>query len=316
MKQILIIADSIENFKIKGDSTYFMLLTAYDMGFKVSYCNPRDLYALNNQAFAKVHTVNIQHGLKDIHSTLDWFEKEEATVCELSNFSAIFVRNDPPFNMEYYYLTQILQLAEKTGVKVVNSTYVLRNFNEKLSILNFPDLITPTLVSKDKQVIADFIATHKDCIVKPIDLMGGRGIFKISHEDPNYTPILEALTNDFEQTIMVQKFIPEVKFGDKRIFIINGEVVDYCLYRIPQGVSIRGNLAVGGKGEVYQLNDDDRAIAGTVAKWLKEQGVLIAGLDVIGTCLTEINVTSPTGMQQIYNEAGINIAELLFNSLT
>jgi glutathione synthase len=170
-------------------------------------------------------------------------------------------------------------------------------------------------VSKNKNVIKEFIATHGVCVVKPIDMMAGRGVFRIANDDPNQDPILETITDYFTQSVMVQRFIPEVVAGDKRIFIINGEVISHCLYRIPQSGQIRGNLAVGGRGEVHPLNEDDYAIANEVAQWLLQEGVQIAGIDVIGKCLTEVNITSPTGAQQIYQQAGINVFANLLSSI-
>lgn len=316
MKKILIIADPLANFNIAGDSTYLMMLTAKDMGFQLSYCAPSEIYARGNQAFANTCELELAHGVAEIYSTKDWFQVvERLEAVNLAHFDAILVRNDPPFNLEYYYLTQILELAENTGVKVLNNPGALRNFNEKLTILNFPELITPTLVSKNKQVILDFILEHGVCVAKPIDMMAGRGVFRIANDDPNQGAILESLTDYFTQTIMVQRFIPEVIYGDKRIFIIDGEIVDHCLYRIPQNGQIRGNLAVGGRGEVHPLNDADYKIAEEVAKWLKQKGILIAGIDVIGTCLTEVNITSPTAMQQIYQQTGVNVAELILKTI-
>lgn len=310
MKKILIIADEIKSINISGDSTYLMFLTAHDLGYQIYYTTPDKLFALNNKALAHLSHLKITHGVDKIHSTQEWFTiQQDIRNFDLTELDAIYVRNDPPFNMEYYYLTQILDLCALSGTKVFNHPTLLRNCNEKLTILNFPEFITPTLVSKDKQTILDFINQYDVCVAKPIDLMAGRGVFRISQTEPNKNAILESLTDYYTQTIMVQKFIPEVIHGDKRIFIINGEVISHCLYRIPQNGEIRGNLAVGGRGEVHPLNEDDYRIANTVAKWLKERGVMIAGIDVIGKCLTEVNVTSPTAMQQIYRDAKINIAE-------
>ncbi|MEN9946356.1 MAG: glutathione synthase [Pseudomonadota bacterium] len=309
-KKILIIADPLDKLSIYADSTYLLFLTAKDLGMSINFCNPNQIYALNNHAYALIHQVTINHGLDDIHSTANWFSLSEAKSTLLDEFDAILVRNDPPFTLEYYYLTQLLGLVAN-NVKIFNPAHSLRNFNEKLAILNFPQLITPTLVSKNKSIMLEFIQQHGLCVAKPIDMMAGRGVFQISADNPNQNPILETLTDYFSQTIMLQKFIPEVVAGDKRIFIINGEVVDYCLYRIPQPGQIRGNLAVGGRGEVNKLNDQDYHIARTVAKWTKQQGILIAGIDVIGNYLTEINITSPTAMQHIYQVSGINIAKLI-----
>ncbi len=316
MRKILLISDPMEKFNILGDSTYLLTLTAGDMSFQISQCLPEDVYSINNQPFANVNNIRLAHGLSAIHSQASWFEKiaREEPV-NLSDFEIILVRNDPPFTLEYYYLTQILELAQTQGVKVINSPHILRNFNEKLSILNFPQHIVPTLVSKNKTVLKKFIQEQGSCIAKPIDMMGGRGVFKTGGEDPNQDAILESLTNYYTTSIMVQRFIPEVVAGDKRIFVINGEVIDYCLCRIPQNGQIRGNLAVGGRGEVQPLNEHDYLIARDVAGWLKQQQIAIAGLDVIGNYLTEVNLTSPTGAQQIYRESGINVFERLLTGL-
>jgi glutathione synthase len=293
-----------------------MLLTAADMGFTIDICEPNAIYARGDQAYANTAALHLKHGLAQIGTSVDWFQQTAfPTAVALADYHAILVRNDPPFNLEYYYLTQILELAAKHGVKVVNHPRVLRNFNEKLAILNFPHLITPTLVSKSKTVIHEFIEEHGVCVAKPIDMMAGRGVFQISRSDANHNAILETLTDYFSQTIMVQRFIPEVVAGDKRIFIINGEVIDHCLYRIPPQGQIRGNLAVGGRGEVHPLSASDWEIAREVASWLKQQNVAIAGIDVIGKCLTEINITSPTGMQQLYHQAGINVAAKILSNL-
>ena len=316
MRKILLISDPMEKFNILGDSTYLLTLTAGDMGFQISQCLPEDVYSINNQAFANINNIRLAHGLSAIHSQAGWFEKiASAEQVNLSDFEIILVRNDPPFTLEYYYLTQILELAHAQGVKVINSPQILRNFNEKLSILNFPQHIVPTLVSKNKPVLKKFIREQEICIAKPIDMMGGRGVFKTGGEDPNQDAILESLTNYYTTSIMVQRFIPEVVAGDKRIFVINGEVIDYCLCRIPQSGQIRCNLAVGGRGEVQPLNEHDYLIARDVAVWLKQQQIAIAGLDVIGNYLTEVNLTSPTGAQQIYRESGINVFERLLIGL-
>lgn len=316
MQKLLIISDPIEKFNINGDTTYLLMLTAKDLGIEIYNCLPQELYLKGNTAYANVRMLQINHGTDLIHSTPNWVDTiETKEEFNLNNFDSIMVRNDPPFNMEYYYLTQILEFAEKTGVKVVNPAACLRNFNEKLAILNFPELITPTLVSRDKKVIFNFIAEHGNCVAKPIDMMAGRGVFKISPEDPNQAAILENLTNYYTQTIMVQRFIPEVILGDKRIFIVNGKVIDYCLYRIPQNGQIRGNLAVGGRGEVHRLDENDYVLANKVAKWLIENHIPFAGIDVIGKCLTEVNITSPTGAQQIFRDTGINVTKLLLDGL-
>jgi glutathione synthase len=316
-KKILFVCDSLEHFNLKTDTTYFLMVTAAELNLEVAYCYTQDLYLENNQAFANPTTIKLLAKNSDEPGTImPWFMREVTQhQINLNEFAAVLVRNDPPFDMEYYYLTQILSLAEHHGARIFNNSNVLRNFNEKLAILNFPELITPTIVTKNKTVIKEFLAKHEDCVIKPLDLMAGRGIFKLSLADPNCAVILENSTNYFTQTVMVQKFIPEVIYGDRRIFIVHGEVIGHCLYRIPESGAIRGNIAAGGHGEVHPLTKDDYVIANCVAKWLVAHNIVFAGIDVIGNKLTEVNITSPTGTRQIFNYSGINIPKLLISQL-
>lgn len=315
--KILFICDPIANFKLNADSTVPLIVAANDLGHTVHYALPHDIFAINNLAFANVVPLDILIKTSQLSDVTPPWYKEQSTIhaCALTQYDAILVRNDPPFHMEYYYLTQILELAENQGVKVVNNSHVLRNFNEKLSILNFPQLITPTLVTKDKAIILDFLEQHQDCVIKPLDQMGGRGVFKLSLNDVNYNPILELSTNYFTSSVMVQKFIPQVVYGDRRIFIVNGSVISHCVHRIPQQNQIRGNMAAGGRAEVHPLSNEDYVIANTVAKWLVKHNVLLAGIDVIGNKLTEVNITSPTGIRQIFNYNGLDIAKLTIESI-
>ena len=316
-KKILFICDPLEAFKIQTDTTYSLMVAAKGFSLDIFYCYPNHVYLENNLAYASVNAIDILATKNDEPGTImPWFkEKEIRKQVNLNDFNAIIVRNDPPFDMEYYYLTQILTRAEQNGAKVINNSYALRNFNEKLAILNFPELITPTIVSKNKETILDFLSKHEECVIKPLDLMAGRGVFKLSLNDVNCGVILENSTNYFTQTVMVQKFIPEVIYGDRRIFIIHGEVIDHCLYRIPQGTAIRGNIAAGGRGEVHALTQEDYTIANTIAKWLKEQNIIFCGIDVIGNKLTEVNITSPTGTRQILKQTGIDIPDLLLSPI-
>lgn len=316
MKKLLFICDSPSLFKISSDTTYSLMLAANEANYEVYYCLPKDIQLYNNAvsfSCKKLTFLQFSYNTPDVANP--WYTEGESVNFNSQNFYAVLVRNDPPFNMEYYYLTQLLEYVEKSGTKVINNSHALRNFNEKLSILNFPDLITQTLVTKDLAAINAFIAEHVDCVIKPLDMMAGRGVFKISKNDVNYGVILETASNYYTQTVMVQKFIPEITQGDKRIFIVNGNVIDYCLHRIPQGNQIRGNLAVGGKGEVAEISPTDRQTANLVTKWLKENNIIFAGLDVIGKYLTEINITSPTGTRQILAKTGINIPKIIFESL-
>lgn len=338
MSKILFICDQLESFKVQTDTTISLMVAAHELNAEILYCRPQDLYTENSIAYANVYQLeilvnnhrdltpeklNVFHDKmdsrlrgNDISAAHSWYKVGACfQKINLNTFKAIMVRNDPPFDMEYYYLTQILTVAEKNGGVVINNSNALRNFNEKLAILNFPEFITPTIVTKNKEVIFGFLQTHGECVIKPIDLMAGRGVFKISIDNVNCGAILEASTNYFTQTVMVQKFIPEVIHGDRRIFIVHGEVIEQCLYRIPQGNAIRGNIAAGGRGEVHSLTADDHVIANSVAKWLQEQEIMFAGIDIIGNKLTEINITSPTGVRQIYNHSGINISQILFQKL-
>lgn len=316
MRKILFICDPLHTFKVHADTTYLFMLTAAELDYQVFYTLPGQVYAENQIPMAIACEIKLLTTNQDIPGTvLPWYQENDRGNCNLKQFDIIMVRNDPPFNMEYFYLTQIMSLAEEQGVKVINNSHSLRNFNEKLSILNFPHLITPTIVTKNKEVIQDFLNTHNECVIKPLDLMAGRGVFKISPTEVNCGAIMESSTDYYTQSVMVQRFIPEVIYGDRRIFIVNGKVIDHCLYRIPQQNQIRGNIAAGGRGEVHPLTDEDKILASDVAKWLVKHDILLAGIDVIGNKLTEINITSPTGARQIYQQTGINIAALVFKAL-
>ncbi len=317
MKKILFITDPLSTFNILSDTTYMFMLTAYELGYQVSYALTKDIHIENNVAITTSTVINISKSINDtINADDNWYKEEHSQRLALNQFNYVFVRNDPPFDMEYFYLTQALSIAELNGAKIINNSFSLRNFNEKLSILNFPELITSTLVSKNKAIINEFINKHKECVIKPLDLMAGRGVFKLDITDVNCDTIIENSTNHYTKTVMVQKFIPEVVHGDRRIFIVDGAVVDYCLYRIPQENQIRGNIAAGGIGVVHKIPSEDYNLAIKVAKWLKQQKIIFAGIDVIGNKLTEINITSPTGARQIYQATKINIAKLVFDVLS
>ncbi len=316
--KILFICDPVANFKINGDSTIALMVAANDLGYSIDYALPKDVFSNNDMALSNVIPLDILIKTEDLSSAiaLTWYKQHDViNDYDLTKYDAVMVRNDPPFDMEYYYLTQILQLAENKGAKVINNSHALRNFNEKLSILNFPQFIPETLVSRDKAVILRFIEKHGDSVVKPLDQMAGRGVFKLAKDDVNILPILELSTNYFSTSVMVQKFIPEVIQGDRRVFIVNGNIISHCLHRIPGENQIRGNLAAGGRGEVYPVSTEDYAIAQSVAKWLNGHKVLFAGIDIIGNKLTEINITSPTALRQIFASSGINIAKQVIESI-
>lgn len=316
-KKILFICNKLETFKIKTDSTYLLMLTAQTMGFEIFYTTYENIEvnSIKKQVtlFSENYKIKITNSLSNLYSKSEWFKILAKTICSLEDFAAILVRTDPPFNMEYYYLTQMLSIIK--SIKIINNPLVLRNFNEKLIIFNFPDLIAPTIVTKNTELIYDFIKQQKDCVIKQLDLMAGLEIYKIGIKDKNLKQIIEDNTNNGNKTVMVQKFIPEVTEGDKRIFIVNGKVIDYYLCRIPAKNSIISNIAQGGTGIVKKLTIQDKQIANKIAKWLKKEGVTYAGIDLIDKYLTEINITSPTGMHQILEYSNINIAKLILNTL-
>jgi glutathione synthase len=316
--KFLFICDPINNFKLEVDSTIALMVAAKDLGYDVHYALAKDIFAQNNIAIANVRPIEVLISTNELTHplTTPWYNELSTNYnYALNQYNAIMVRNDPPVDTEYYFLTQILALAENNNTKVINNTFALRNFNEKLSILNFP-FITPTCVTKDKNVILQFIEQHGVCIIKPLDQMGGRGVLMLAQNDVNINPILELSTNYYTKTVMVQKFIPEVIYGDRRVFIVGGKVISHCLYRIPKEHQIRGNLAAGGRGEVHPLTSEDYVIANEVAKWLNKHNILFAGLDIIGNKLTEINITSPTGIRQILSQTGIDIAKLIIESIS
>jgi glutathione synthase len=227
----------------------------------------------------------------------------------------VLVRKDPPFNMEYIYATYLLELAEQRGARIVNRPAAIRSHNEKLAIAQFPQLIAPTLVTSDAARLRAFHDEHRDVILKPLDGMGGAGIFRVKDDGLNLGSIIETLTGNGANTIMVQRFIPEITQGDKRILLIGGEVVPYSLARIPQGSEVRGNLAAGGLGVAQPLSARDREIAETLAPVLSQRGLLLVGLDVIGDYMTEINVTSPTCFQEIKQQTGFDVAAMFVDAL-
>jgi glutathione synthase len=310
MQNILFIANALETFNIKTDSTYLLLQAGQDMGYNIYHCQASDITFNNNQVYAQVNRISVSKTPNQ-----SWFSKDPAVTLNLNHFNmGIHVRTDPPVDLEYLNLTQLLSIAEKQGVKVYNNSYSLRNFNEKLAILNFPNFCTPTMISKNKNAILDFINLHKTCVIKPLNQMAGRGVFKIDTNDTNLLAIIEITTKYFSETIMVQKFIPEVVNGDRRVFIIHGKVIEYCVCRTPQSGQIRSNLAAGGSGKVVPLTEHNYVIANEVAQWLQQQNIIFAGLDIIGNYLNEINITSPTGLQLINTELGINLAKVILGT--
>ncbi|MCP8633112.1 glutathione synthase [Pseudomonas mosselii] len=288
-----IVMDPIASISYKKDSSLAMLLAAQARGWSLLYMEQRDLYQAQGKARARMRP------LKVFADPARWFELDEEQDSPLAELDVILMRKDPPFDMEFVYSTYLLEQAEAEGVLVVNRPQSLRDCNEKLFATLFPQCTPPTLVSRRPDIIRAFAAEHGDVILKPLDGMGGTSIFRHRAGDPNLSVILETLTALGAQQIMAQAYLPAIKDGDKRILMIDGEPVDYCLARIPASGETRGNLAAGGRGEARPLSERDRWIAAQVGPTLREKGLLFVGLDVIGDYLTEINVTSPTCIREI-----------------
>jgi len=312
--QIGVVMDPIESITHYKDTTLALLLAAQERGHSISYMEMGDLFIENGQPKANAAPLQVYD------SAERWFQRGTKTQVELSSLDAILMRKDPPFDNQFIYSTYILEAAEKNGVLVVNKPQSLRDCNEKVFATQFPQCCPPLLVSRNSENLRDFHLCHGDIIFKPLDGMGGSGIFRCKADDPNVGVILETLTEHGKNFIMAQKYIPEIKKGDKRILVVNGEAIPYVLARIPADGETRGNLAAGGTGRAQPLSDRDKWIVSQVAPTLKEKGLMFVGLDVIGDYLTEINVTSPTCAREIDKAYGTRIGEKLIidieNTLT
>ena len=307
---ILFVADPLATFKIYKDTTFAMMREAQRRGHQVWACEPHDIVWQSGQPVtARMQQVRLT-GQTDA-----WFEVLSADSKALQSMDAVVMRKDPPFDSEYFYATHLLEQAEREGAKVFNKPRALRDHPEKLAILEFAQFISPTLVTRDAHAIRAFHAHHRDIILKPLDGMGGMGIFRVKDDGLNLGAIVETLNRDGAQTVMVQKFIPAIDQGDKRVLVIGGKPVPYCLARIPQGGEVRGNLAAGGKGVAQPISKRDADIAQALGPVLMQRGLLLVGLDVIGDCLTEVNVTSPTCFQEIFDQTGCDVAALFVDAL-
>ncbi|MCU1731053.1 MULTISPECIES: glutathione synthase [unclassified Pseudomonas] len=304
-----IVMDPIASISYKKDSSLAMLLAAQERGWSLFYMEQQDLY--QNQGVARGR----MRPLKVFADPTRWFELDAEQDAPLSDLDVILMRKDPPFDMEFVYSTYLLEQAEAAGVLVVNRPQSLRDCNEKLFATLFPHCTPPTVVSRRPDILREFAALHGDVILKPLDGMGGASIFRHRAGDPNLSVILETLTLHGTQQIMGQAYLPAIKDGDKRILMIDGEPVPYCLARIPASGETRGNLAAGGRGEARELTERDRWIAAQVGPTLREKGLLFVGLDVIGEHLTEINVTSPTCIREIDNAYGTKIGAQLMDAI-
>ncbi len=304
-----VVMDPIESINIKKDTTLAMLWAASDRGWSISYMRQQDLYQAGGEPRARVKPLQV------FRNTKDFYQLGEEEDINLGDLDVILMRKDPPFDNEFVYSTYILEAAERLGTLIVNKPQSLRDCNEKMFATQFPECCPPLVVSRDEQILRDFHKEHGDVIFKPLDGMGGASIFRVKQDDPNLGVILETLTDFGANTIMAQKYLPEIIDGDKRILLVDGEPVDYCLARIPSQGETRGNLAAGGTGRAQPLTDRDRWIANQIGATAREKGLLFVGLDVIGEHLTEINVTSPTCVREIDDQFGTNIAATLMDAI-
>jgi glutathione synthase len=305
---VIVVMDPIGSIKIAKDTTFAMLLEAQRRGHRLHYVRPGGLYLRDGKALAQVAPLTV----KDDKG--GWFTLGEMAELAFGPGQAVLMRKDPPFDDQFLYDTHILSVAQAAGALVVNDPQGLRDYNEKLAALLFPQCCPPTLVSRDPAALKAFVAEHGEAVLKPLDGMGGRSIFRARAGDSNLNVILETLVGGGHLTL-AQRFIPGISDGDKRVLLVDGVPVDYVLARIPQGDEFRGNLAAGGRGEGRPISDRDRWIAAQVAPEMKRRGMLFVGLDVIGDYLTEVNVTSPTCVRELDAQFGLNIAGLLFDAI-
>jgi len=305
----LFIADPLESFKVKKDSTLAMMRAAQEAGHHLWFCQSRNILWKDDLVIADCQTLVIKP------SASSWFELGAIEARSLKSFSAVLMRTDPPFDIEYLNATWLLSAAVRQGATVFNDPAAVRDHSEKLSITEFPELIPPTLVTRELSAVEEFHQTHRDIVIKPLDGMGGMGVFRVGLDGLNLASIVETLGENGSRTLMVQQFLPEIAQGDKRVLLIGGEVVPFSLARIPQGNEIRGNLAAGGKGVAMPLTDAEKKIAERLAPILNQRGLFLVGLDLIGGYLTEINVTSPTCFVEITEQSGFDVSQFFLKAL-
>jgi glutathione synthase len=307
--------DPLDKLKAYKDSTVAMMRAAAARGHAVYAIEPGNVFSREGsvQAFARRVTPMLTDDERD-HSP-NWYEASEPSLRPVKEFDAVIERKDPPFNMEYVYHTYLFERACNEGARVFNRPSAIRDNNEKMAILKHADMIAPTIVTRSATVLREFVAEHKDAIFKPLDGMGGSGIFRVRENDANLGVIIETLTALGSQSIMAQRYLPAIVDGDKRILLIAGKPVPYALARIPMVGETRGNMAAGGKPVVREFSVTDREIADVMAKRLWAEGLFLVGLDVIGDKVTEINVTSPTGFVEIQKQTGFDVAALFVQQL-
>lgn len=311
---VLFIIDPLPSLKAYKDSSVAMMRALVKRGHLISVAYQPDLFIEQGQVKVRAQGIELVPDA-NLHGHAWWSVRASAHDILLSEFDAVLMRKDPPFDMEYVYATHLLEYAEQQGAKVFNSGAAIRNHPEKLAITEFPSFTAPTLVTRQMDRLRQFHAEHSDVIVKPLDGMGGMGIFRLQPAEPNLGAILETLTDNGQRTIMAQRYIPEIVNGDKRILLINGKPVPYALARIPLAGETRGNLAAGGRGVAQPLSARDREIAESIGARLAGRGLLLVGLDVIGDYVTEINVTSPTCFVEITEQTGFDVADCFAKAL-
>lgn len=308
-KNLIVVMDDIAKIKPVKDTTFAFLLEGMARGYSVYYLNISDLWLDEDQAMASMRAIEVRD-----HAS-DWYCLGEPQHHAFGDEDVVLMRKDPPVDANYIYSTLILDRAQAQGARVINEPRALRDFNEKLAITYFGQWMPPTCVSTSHQTLKGFIKKHRKVVVKPLDGMGGRGIFLIEEGEANVNAILETLTGGEQRLAMAQAFLPEIAEGDKRVLVVDGEVVPFVLARIPGEEDFRGNLAQGGRGEGQPITATERAIAEAVAPTLKARGVMFAGLDIIGQRLTEVNVTSPTCVRELDQQFGLNISGQLFDAI-
>ncbi|MFN9121408.1 MAG: glutathione synthase [bacterium] len=310
--KLLVIADPLATFKTYKDSTFAMMREAARRGHDLFAMEAREMIVRGGAVSGFAAAVSLKAPGAD---PCDWFEASAQAFMPLSDFDVVLMRKDPPFDNEYLYATHLLELAARQGARVVNDPRTIRDFNEKLAVARFPQFAPPTLVTSLEPVLREFLAEHGDAIFKPLDGMGGSGVFRVRTDDPNIGVIIETITDHGRRTVMAQRYLPEIRDGDKRVLLIDGAPAPYALARIPKAGETRGTLAAGGTGVARPLTARDREIGETVGPVLRDLGLTLVGLDVIGTHLTEINVTSPTGMQEIARQTPCDPAALMIDAL-
>ncbi len=307
--RLAFIVDPLDDFKIYKDTTFAIMGEAAARGHELYVMQQEDLTWRRAGVTGNAAPLHLT-GDKDL-----WYRLDAASETPLEGFDAVLMRKDPPFDMEYVYSTYLLELAEARGARVFNRPRAIRDYNEKMAIARFAQFTAPSVVTRKESLIREFLAEHRDIILKPLDGMGGVSVFRVHENDHNVNVIIETLTHYGRRTIMAQRFIPEIRDGDKRVLLIGGQPVPYALARIPKPGETRGNLAAGGKGVARELSARDREIAAAMGPPLAKEGLLLVGLDVIGDYLTEVNVTSPTCFREIMQQTGFNVAGMMLDAI-